>query len=152
GVVVIGEHGRYPRNEKRQVLYPRYEFFKQIVDVFRRSGRSVPVFNDKHLSWNWQWGKGMVETAREVGFPLMGGTSLPGAWRIPAVDVPIGAPVSEAVCVAFGGLDSYDFHGLESIQCLVERRRGGETGVAAVQLIRGAPVWKRLAAGSWEAG
>src|ERR1041385_7057294 len=47
GVVLVGEHGNYPRNEKGQTKYPRYEFFEQIVSVFRSSGRSVPVFNDK---------------------------------------------------------------------------------------------------------
>ncbi len=152
GVLSIAEHGRYPRNAKGQHLYPRYEFFKQIVEVFRRSGRSVPVFNDKHLSWNWEWAKEMVETARTMGFPLMAGSSLPVTWRIPAVDVPHGAPVSEVVCVGYGGLDSYDFHGLETLQCMAERRKGGETGVVAVRALRGPAVWKALAAGSWDAG
>src|SRR5438094_9387919 len=31
GVLLVGEHGRYPRNEKGQHLYPRFEFFQQIV-------------------------------------------------------------------------------------------------------------------------
>ena len=53
GVILIGEHGDYPENEKGQTLYPRYEFFKEIVKVFETSGRSVPVFNDKHLSTEW---------------------------------------------------------------------------------------------------
>jgi hypothetical protein len=152
GVLSIAEQGRYPRNARGQQLYPRYEFFKQIVEVFRRSGRSVPVFNDKHLSWNWEWAKEMVETSRAMGFPLMAGSSLPVTWRIPAVDVPHDAPVSEVVCVGYGGLDSYDFHGLETLQCMVERRKGGETGVVAVRALRGEAVWKALAAGSWDAG
>jgi len=152
GVLLIGEHGRYPVNAKGQVLFPRYEFFQQIVAVFRGSGRSVPVFSDKHLSWNWGWAKSMVETAKTMGFPLMAGSSLPVTWRVPAVDVAWGAPVEEAVCVAWGGLDSYDFHGLETIQCMVERRKGGETGVVAVEALRGEPVWKALAGGSWNAG
>jgi hypothetical protein len=74
GVVLIGEHGRYPRNEKGQTLYPRYEFFNQIVKVFKDSGRSVPVFNDKHLSWNWEWAREMYDTSRRMGFPLMAGS------------------------------------------------------------------------------
>ncbi len=77
GIVLVGEHGDYPTNEKGQRLYPRYELFQQIVSVFRESGRSVPVFNDKHLSWNWEWAVDMVETARELQFPLMAGSSLP---------------------------------------------------------------------------
>jgi hypothetical protein len=152
GVLLIGEHGTYRTNEKGQRLYPRYEFFQQIVDVFRRSGRSVPVFNDKHLSWNWAWAQEMVETARTMGFPLMAGSSLPVTWRIPSIDMPWGAPVTEAVCVAYGGLDSYDFHGLETLQCMVERRKGGETGAVAVEALRGEPVWKALAGGSWSEG
>jgi len=152
GVLLIAEHGRYPRNEKGRRLYPRYEFFEQAVDVFRRNGRAVPMFVDKHLSWNWKWARSMVETARKMSFPLMAGSSLPVTRRLPAVDVPLGAEVKEAVGVGYGGVDSYDFHGLEAIQCLVERRRGGETGVAAVQALRGEGVWKALKSGSWNAG
>jgi hypothetical protein len=94
----------------------------------------------------------MVETARALGFPLMAGSSLPVTWRMPAIDPPLGAEVGEVLCLAHGGVDSYDFHALEVIQCMAERRKGGETGVAAVQALRGGPVWKALAAGSWEAG
>ena len=72
GVVLVGEHGNYPRNEKRQTQYPRYEFFQEIVKVFRASGRSVPVFNDKHLSWNWDWAKEMYDTSRSMGFRVHG--------------------------------------------------------------------------------
>ncbi len=46
-VLIIGEHGDYPRNEKGQILYPRYEFFQQCVKVFEADGRAVPVYNDK---------------------------------------------------------------------------------------------------------
>ena len=52
GVLLIGEHGNYPRNDSGQILYPRYELMEQIVSVFRKTGRSVPVFNDKHLSYS----------------------------------------------------------------------------------------------------
>ena len=43
GVLLIFEQGDYPFNEKGQQLYPRYEFFKQVVDVFESSGRVAPV-------------------------------------------------------------------------------------------------------------
>ena len=151
-VLLIAEHGQYPRNEKGQNLYPRYEFFREMAEVFRASGRSVPVFCDKHLSWNWEWAAEMVETSRELGFPLLAGSSLPVCWRIPSLDLPWGAGVEEILSVGVGGIDGYDIHSLEAMQCLVERRRGGETGVAWIQAARGDEVWKRLEAGSWEAG
>ena len=90
-VLIIGEHGNYPRNELGQTLYPRYPFFKQVVEVFRKDGQAVPVFNDKHLSWKWDWAREMVETAHKMGFPFMAGSSLPVTWRMPAIDLPHGA-------------------------------------------------------------
>jgi hypothetical protein len=149
GVVLVGEHGNYPRNEKGQTKYPRYEFFEEIVKVFRDSGRSVPVFSDKHLSWNWEWARKMYDTSRELKFPFMAGSSLPVTWRTPSVEMPLGSSISEALCVCYGGVDSYDFHGLETIQCMVERRRGGETGVQWVQAYRGDKFWDALRQGVW---
>ncbi|MBL0157342.1 MAG: hypothetical protein IPP47_09615 [Bryobacterales bacterium] len=149
GVVLIGEHGNYPKTEKGQTKYPRYEFFEQIVDVFRKSGRSVPVFNDKHLSWNWEWARKMYDTSRELKFAFQAGSSLAVTWRTPSVEMPLGAKISEAVCVCYGGVDSYDFHGLETIQCMVERRRGGESGVKWVQAYRGPAFWQALRDGVW---
>jgi hypothetical protein len=149
GVILIGEHGRYPRNDRGQTLYPRYEFFNEIVKVFKDSGRSVPVFNDKHLSWKWEWAREMYDTSRRMGFPLMAGSSLPVTWRTPSIEMPLGARVREALCVCYGGVDSYDFHGLETLQGMVERRRGGETGVKWVQAYRGESFWKAHQEGVW---
>jgi hypothetical protein len=149
GVLQVGEHGDYPRNEKGQTQYPRYQFFKQIVSVFRASGRSAPVFNDKHLSWNWPWAKEMVDTARSMGFAFMAGSSLPVTWRTPSLEMPLGARIREAVCVGYGGVDSYDFHALETIQCMVERRRGGESGVKWLQAYRGENFWQAYQEGVW---
>ena len=146
GVVIIAEHGRYPRNEKGQTLYPRYEFFKRVVKVFERSGRSVPVFNDKHLSTTWERCREMVDDSRRLGFPFLAGSSLPVTWRLPQADVTPDTPLAESVCVGYGGVDSYDFHGLEAAQCMSERRRGGERGVRRVHALRGAAVWEALAA------
>jgi hypothetical protein len=149
GVVLVGEHGKYPRNERGQTQYPRYPFFKHIIETFRASGRSVPVFNDKHLSWNWDWAKEMYDTSREMHFALMAGSSLPVTWRIPSVEMPTGCTVREALCVCYGGVDSYDFHGLETIQCMVERRKGGESGVSWVHAYRGDRFWAAMKEGVW---
>jgi len=151
-VLVIGEHGNYPRNDIGQKLYPRYEFFKQVVDVFRKDNRSVPMFNDKHLSWKWEWAKEMADTSREMNFAYLAGSSLPVTWRMPAIDLPYGSSVDELMCVAIGGIDSYDFHALEVIQCMAERRTGGETGVAWVEGLRGEAVWKAMQSGTFDRG
>jgi hypothetical protein len=151
-VLVIGEHGDYPVNAIGQKQYPRYEFFRQVVDVFRQDGRTTPVFNDKHLSWNWEWAREMVDTARALQFPLQAGSSLPVTWRMPALDMPYGAELEEVLGIAHGAVDVYDFHALEMIQCMAERRRGGEKGVVAIQALRGESVWQAMEAGSWRSG
>ena len=151
-VLIIGEHGSYPMSEYQQTKYPRYEFFKQVTDVFRQDGRAVPVFNDKHLSWKWDWAKEMVEDSRELKFAFTAGSSLPVTWRMPAIDMPYAADVEELLSLSIGSIDSYDFHALEVIQCMAERRRGGETGVVAMQALRGDAVWTAMDSGSWAQG
>jgi hypothetical protein len=84
-----------------------------------------------------------------MGFPMMAGSSLPVTWRTPSLEMPSGASIREAVCVCYGGVDSYDFHGLETLQGMVERRQGGETGVKWVQAYRGEAFWKAYEDGVW---
>ena len=150
GVVVIAEHGEYPTNAKGQKLYPRSEFFSQIVDVFRNDGRSVPVFNDKHLSYSFEQASRMVAASRELNFPMLAGSSLPVTWRMPEMEVPYGAEIEEAVVICgSSSLDSSGFHALEALQCLVERRKGGETGIRRVQTLSGDDVWNALDHKKW---
>jgi hypothetical protein len=144
GVVIIAEHGDYPANEKGQRLYPRYKWFKQVVKVFEDSGRSVPVFNDKHLSTTWDECVEMVDDSKRLDFGFLAGSSLPVTWRLPSIDMPWGVPLKESVCVGYGGVDSYDFHGLETAQCMSERRHGGEVGIASVHAKRGEKMWTEL--------
>lgn len=144
-VALIVEHGDYPANEYGQILYPRYELFQEVIDVFRKAGRGVPVFVDKHLSYDHRKAAEMVATARKLGFGLMAGSSLPVTWRTPQVELPLRSPLEEGV-VTFGydrGLaEIYMFHGLESLQCMCERRIGGESGVKSVVCLQGDAVWK----------
>ncbi len=148
-VLIIGEHGNYPRNEKGQILYPRYEFFKQCVDVFEKDGRAVPVFNDKHLSYSFEKAKWMVDASKRLKFPMLAGSSLPVTWRLPDLELPLDCEIEDALMVGVGGSDPMDYHALEAMQCMVERRKGGETGVKAVQLIEGDAVWKAGEEGRW---
>src|SRR5262249_47562083 len=83
GVVFIGEHGEYPTNDVGQILYPRYEMFSQIMDVYERTGHSVPTFFDKHFSYSWEKADAMFRRAKKIGFPLMAGSSIPLTIRRP---------------------------------------------------------------------
>ena len=143
-VLVIGEHGDYPKNDKGQVLYPRYDFVKQCVEVFEKDGQAVPLYNDKHLSFSFEKARWMVDASKRLKFPMLAGSSLPVTWRLPDIELALNAEIESAVMVGYGGPDVMDFHGLEALQCMLERRKGGETGVRAVQMIEGEAVWKAL--------
>jgi hypothetical protein len=149
GVVIIGEHGNYPRNTKGQILYPRFEFFQQVVQVFEKDGRAVPVYNDKHLSYSAEKAARMVADSKRLKFAFLAGSSLPVTWRLPPVEVPLGAVIEDALMVGVGGSDAMDYHALEAMQCMVERRKGGETGIKSVQILDGDAVWKAGEDGLW---
>ncbi|MEE2884632.1 MAG: hypothetical protein VX701_02955 [Chloroflexota bacterium] len=154
GVILIGEHGDYPHNERDRRLYPRRNMFEQICGVFSGSGKSVPVFNDKHLSYSWDDAVWMYNRAKELQIPLMAGSSLPVIRRHPELEHELDTNIVEALQIGYinsykTGLDSYGFHGLEALQCMVERRYGAETGIASVQCLEGEEVWRAGEDGLW---
>jgi hypothetical protein len=148
-VLAIVEQDDYPSNDKGQILLPTYDFFQQCVQVFEEEGHALPYFNHKQLSFSFEQAQSMVKTANRLRFPLLAGSSLPLTWRLPAVDIPLGAQVQEAVMVCAGKYDGMDFDALEAMQCMLERRKGAETGVKAVQLLEGDDVWAAGNAGRW---
>jgi hypothetical protein len=149
GVLLLGEHGNYPRNERGQILYPRYELLEQVVTTFRRVGRAVPVYCARHLSYRWTRARQMVEWARELGFPLAAGGCVPLTWRRPQLELPVGAAVEEALVTAHGPVEVGGFDALDALQALLERRAGGENGVRAVTCLTGNAVWRAGDKGLW---
>ncbi|HEX7898005.1 MAG TPA: hypothetical protein VF950_09615, partial [Planctomycetota bacterium] len=141
GVLLIVEHGDYPRSAVGQIQYPKRRLWEEVAKVFRASGRAVPVFCDKHLSDTWEDAKRLFDAARELKAPLMAGSSLPTLWREPAVDPPRGAAIEEIVATSYHTLDAYGFHALEMVQAIAERRAGGETGIRAVACLEGEAAW-----------
>jgi hypothetical protein len=148
-VLAVVEQGDYPRNDKGQILYPRYEFFEQCAQVFEEEGRAVPYFNSESLSFSFREAQTMVATSERLKFPMLAGSSLPVTWRLPDIDIPIGARIEEAVMVGEDDFDGMDFDALEAMQSMLERRAGGETGVKAVQLLEGDDVWAAGDSGRW---
>lgn len=150
-VLLIAEHGKYLINEKYQTLYPRHDYFRQVVDVFRKSKRGVPVFNDKHLSYDRKKAAEMVAWGQELKFPLMAGSSLPITWRHPEIEIPLGSKIKDVVVLSRGEIEIFGFHALETLQAFVERRNlgGKPQGVKAVTCLLGNDVWKAAESGRW---
>ena len=150
GVLLVAEHGRYPKSATGSTRYPKRRLFEQIVAVFETSGRVVPVFIDKHIADNWQDIEWIYETARRKSIPIMAGSSLPVTWRRPAVDVERGGELDRIVAMSFHTLDHYGFHAVELVQALAERRAGGETGIKAVQCLSKDQVWAEMEKPSYD--
>lgn len=152
GVLLIAEQGDYPVNKCGQKMYPRRPFFEQIVRVFEASKRSVPVYVDKHLSYSWDDARWMYDQSRKFGFAMMAGSSVPVAYRRPDLQPLAGIEWDAALSLGYGHFEIYGFHSLEGLQVMTERRRGGETGVRAVQCLEGPAVWEAARRKLWDRG
>jgi hypothetical protein len=142
GVLLIAEHGEYPKSALGNTQYPKRRFWEEMLKVFRSSNRVVLVFLDKHLADNWEDAKFIYDSARQWKIPLMAGSSVPGTWRRPPADVKRGARLREIVGITYHITEHYGFHALEAIQALAEQREGGETGIKSVQSFAGDAVWR----------
>jgi hypothetical protein len=151
GVVIVGEHGNYPTNLKGQWMLPRWWIYQQVIKVFEQSNRSVPVFNDKHFSISWDEAKWMFDKSRELGFPLTGGSSIPVYFRKPEIELDLNTPIKSSVVLGGAPDEGALFHCVDVLQAFVERRKGSETGVKAVQCIRGPETWNWTERNPWAA-
>jgi hypothetical protein len=147
GVLMVAEHGMYPESDTGSIVFPKRRLFGEIAKVCEASGKGVPVFSDKHLADNWTDAKWIYDEAQRLKMPLMAGSSLPVAWRYPQIDTERDKPLEEIVALSYHRLDAYGFHALEMVQCLAERRKGGETGVKQVRTLKDDAVWKAIDAG-----
>jgi hypothetical protein len=143
-VIYVGEHGDYDKSRYGIKMYPRMNYLEQIFRVFDASNKSVPLFNDKHLAYSWLDSKWVYDRAKELNVPMMAGSSLPFCWRDQPLEHPLGVKITEAVAIGYASLDAYGFHVAEILQCMVERREGGETGVKSVLGLGGDDVWKAM--------
>lgn len=151
GVVIVAEHGEYATDLRGHWLLPRWWIYQQVIKVFEQSKRSVPVFNDKHLSYNWDDAKWMFDKSRELNFPLTGGSSIPIYFRKPEIEIDIDTPIKNSIVVGGAGDEGGIFHAIDVLQGFVERRKGGESGVKTIQSIRGSVAWKWVANNPWAA-
>jgi hypothetical protein len=150
-VLLIGEHGNYEYNRFGQKMYPRRELFDSIVSVLREQGRAIPVFCDKHLSWDADSARHMVQTAQKLDIPLLAGSSLPFCGFVDGRELPPADEIEEVVSIFSAGAEVYGFHSLEWVQSVIEGRAGGESGVRSICAYSGPGVWDALERGELSA-
>ncbi len=149
GVAVIGEHGNYPRTPRGNYRYPRYRYFQEIAKVFEEDGAVIPYFNDKYFAYEWEDARRMFDRIRGMKIPFLCGSTLPLTWRRPALEYPAGVELEELLAVSFSDLEEHAYHAIELLQAMAERRKGGETGIAAIRCVTGDEVWNLGRQGEW---
>src|SRR5260370_17198874 len=97
------------------------------MKVFEQDGRAVLVYNDNPLSYSFEKARTMVDASRRLKFPMLAGSSIPVTCRLPAIDLPLGCKIEEALMVGEGGSAAMDFHALEALQCMVDPRPAAHT-------------------------
>ena len=123
------------------------DLLEPMVRVFEEDRRAVPVYWDEPLGL--AQARKMVDASRQLGFAVLAGSSLPMTWRLPPLELPTGCRLEQALMVGIGSRRSDRYRALETLQAMVERRRGGETGVRSVQSVAGQAVWRAGSSGRW---
>ncbi|MFD0871643.1 MULTISPECIES: hypothetical protein [Paenibacillus] len=151
GVVIIGEHGDYPMNERGQMMYPRRRFLEETLVTLDYLGLAVPIFSDKHLAYNYNDAVWMFSQLKARKIPFMGGSSIPHCDHIPTFNEQNLRSLREILVISSGGLEAYGIHAMEVMQSLAERREGGETGVRSIRLLGGSgdETWSAMDRGEW---
>jgi hypothetical protein len=83
-----------------------------------------------------------VALASSRKISLLAGTPLTVTWRLPEIDLPLGTPLMEALIVVQGRAFGAELNGLEGLLPVIERRRGGESGIRSVRFLEGKEVWR----------
>jgi hypothetical protein len=148
-VAIIGEHGDYPRTPRGNFMYPRWKYFEEVARVMRQDASVIPVYQDKYFAYAWDDAKRTYNLARQMRIPLLCGSTVPLAWRRPPLEIARGTRFTELLTTSYSDIEEHAYHGIELLQSMAERRRGGETGVSRVRHCAGEEVWKLAAEGEW---
>jgi hypothetical protein len=115
------------------------------------------------LSHTLAGGRELWKLARARQIQLMAGTSLAVTWRLPEVELPRDTDLAEGLIVVQVNplstqttpplppttLGGAELHAMEGLWPVIERRRGGESGVRAVRFLENAEVWRAGDKGLW---
>ena len=149
GVVLVGEHGDYPKMRKVRPSIRGTSSSSRSSTCSARAGARCRCSTTSIFRGIGSGRRRCTTLRARWGFRFMAGSSLPVTWRTPSVEMPLGARIREALCVCYGGVDSYDFHGLETIQCMVERRRAARRASSGCRPIAATSSGRPCREGVW---
>ncbi|MBP1994557.1 hypothetical protein [Paenibacillus eucommiae] len=138
GVIIIGEHGEYPLDERGCKSYPRRRLLDEVLQALDDLQLNIPIFSDKHLSYNIEDTFWMYNEVQKRNIPFFAGSSIPHCPYVPAFDLQLLEDAEQLLVISYSTeYEAYGYHGLETLQSIAEKRAGGETGVRSVQAFKG---------------
>lgn len=150
GIIIIGEHGEYGKNEYGQIMFPRKLFFEKCLNVMLEANRIVPVFSDKGFAIVREDIEWVYAQVKKYKIPFMSSSSIPFAFQHPHPQtIPSGAPLHRMFGFIYGDLERYSYHTIEMLQSVAERRAYGESGVEAVTAYEGERAISLLFSKGW---
>jgi len=150
GIIIIGEHGDYPKNELDKILYPRRAFFEACLTVMVEHNRIVPIYSDKGFAVTGEDVEWVYKQIKHYNIPFFSSSVVPFAQQYPASQpYPNGAPLHKMFGFAYGDVERYTYHTLEMMQSLAENRACGESGITAVRAYEGEAVREKLLGAEW---
>ena len=149
GIVIVAEHGNYPTDLKGHWLLPCWWIYQQVIKVFEQSKRLVLYLTTSTSPTTGDDAKWMFDKSRELNFSLTGGSSIPTYFRKPEIELAIDTPIKNSIVVGNTADEGAIFHCIDVLQAFVDRHKGGETGVKAVQSVRGPETWAWVERNAW---
>lgn len=114
----------------------------QLTATLTHAKPGTPCFVFGALATNLAAARTVVALAAARQVTLASGTTLPTTWRLPQVDLPVNAPVDEALIVVQGASPLAELHALDGLLPVLEHRAGGEHGVRQVKFLSGRELWR----------
>jgi len=90
-----------------------------------------------------------LRMAASRNISILAGTSLAVTWRLPDVDLVPGTSLREALIVVQGSSPGAELQALDGLLPILEKRRGGESGVNRIRFIEGGELWRAANQGLW---
>ena len=131
--------------------------------ALERAAEGAACFVHGALSSSLALGREAITLARSRKISLLAGSALNVTHRLPAIEVPAGTALSEALIVVQinqvmapgqsgtgpGTLGGAELNALGGLLPIIERRAGGESGIRSIRWLEGDDVWKAGDKGLW---
>src|ERR1043166_3845298 len=120
-----------------------------LKEIVAQADSGTPIFICGPLATTLENGQEILRVAAMRKVPLLAGTPIAVASRLPDFELPRGLAIKNALVVVQGKSPAAELDALEILLPMIGGRRGGESGVRRNQVLARAPLWRAGDRGDW---